>query len=199
MGFLASQNLQDITHVLVHLALFRRGKSRFTDIFTESGTSKDNAAVGMLLLRDEARVSIGPRRIKEKSIFLFEKCLVFAREKSPGQLIVCRVAVSQLLQVRYKSESPSKGSGILTIYWRQIKSLPGMGQEVNSAQIFFNDLGVLKIWAAFLAVHASTESAAGNLHFGTTEPWAEDMKSLPRITRIQEVLSLVPAIYIVEC
>jgi hypothetical protein len=53
------EDLQGVSHVLIHLAFSRREKALFTDIFREIGTVEDNAAAGMLLLRDQARMSIG--------------------------------------------------------------------------------------------------------------------------------------------
>jgi hypothetical protein len=84
------------------------------------------------------------------------------------------------------------------IYWREDQSSGGQeppkGQEVSGAQIFFDYLGVVKIWASFLAINASTEPASGSFPFSPTQPWLEDMHLLPRITRLRDVLSLLPAI-----
>jgi hypothetical protein len=192
-----SGDLSEVIRSIMHLAL-ARAKSRFTDIFTDTGTPEDNATAGILLLRGQARVSITFGRIKAKNIFLFENCLVFAREKSPSQVIVRRVSLSHLLQVRYRPEHPSKGCGILTIYWREGqpsgRQEPPKGQEVSGAQIFFGDPGVLKIWASFLAINASMEPASGSFPFSPTQPWLEGMHFLPRITRLRDVLSLLSAI-----
>jgi len=189
-----SRNLEVLIGILVHLAFYQRRKSTFTEIFVDTSTSEDNTAAGMLLLRDQARVSIRYGRIKARSIFLFQNCLVFGRAKFPGQVIVRRVSLSDLLQVRYRSEHPSKGSGILTIYWREKQSSSQAGQEVFGAQVFFDDLSVLKIWAAFLAINTSNQGAAGDLEYDAIHPWIQDVNFLPRITRLQDVLSLMPAI-----
>ena len=71
--------------------------------------------------------------------------------------MVCRVPFFNQVQVRYQSEDAEKGGGILAVYWREQQS---DGQEISGAEVFFNDLKVLKIWAAFLAVNSSLESAA---------------------------------------
>jgi hypothetical protein len=193
-GLHSSLNLEEIICILVHLALYGREKSAFTEIFVDTSTSEENTAAGMLLLRDQARVSIEYGRIKARSMFLFENCLVFGRAKSPGQAVVRRVSLSDLLQVRYRSEHPSKGSGILTIYWRENQSPASTSQVVFGAQVFFDDLSVLKIWAAFLAINTSNQGAAGDLEYDAIHPWIQDVNFLPRITRLQDVLSLMPAI-----
>ncbi|PMD36132.1 hypothetical protein L207DRAFT_637294 [Hyaloscypha variabilis F] len=189
-----SRNLEVLIGILVHLAFYQRRKSTFTEIFVDTSTSEDNTAAGMLLLRDQARVSIRYGRIKARSIFLFQNCLVFGRAKFPGQVIVRRVSLSDLLQVRYRSEHPSKGSGILTIYWREKQSSSQAGQEVFGAQVFFDDLSVLKIWAAFLAINTSTRDAIGDFPMRPLQPSIEDVYFIPRITRLRDVLCLVPAI-----
>jgi hypothetical protein len=193
-GLHTSSNLEEIICILVHLAFYRRVESAFTEIFVNTSTSEDNTAAGMLLLRDQARVSIRYGRIRARSMFLFQNCLVFGREKSPGQAIVRRLSLSDLLQVRYRSEHPSKGSGILTIYWREKQSSASTSQEVFGAQVFFDDLSVLKIWAAFLAINTSNQGAAGDLEYDAIHPLIQDFFFLPRITRLRDVLSLMPVI-----
>jgi hypothetical protein len=103
-----SGDFSEVIRVIIHLVLAGRGKSRLTDIFAETGISEDNATVGMLLLRDQARVSIKIGRSKKKNIFLFENCLAFARETYLGQVIVRQVSLFDLLQVRYRPEHPSR-------------------------------------------------------------------------------------------
>jgi len=190
-GGYSLKDLDEVSRMLIHLALSRRRKSLFADIFREIDAGEENAAVGILLLRDKARVSIGFGRIKEKNLFLFEKCLVFARSKSLELVIVQRIFLSNLLQVRYRSEDPRQGNGILTVYWREGQS---KGQKVFGAEIFFDNMSVLKIWAAFLTINASTEAAAAaNYRVIPTHSWLKGMNLLPRIPKLQEVLSLLSA------
>jgi len=189
-GGYSLKDLDEVSRMLIHLALSRRRKSLFADIFREIDAGEENAAVGILLLRDKARVSIGFGRIKEKNLFLFEKCLVFARSKSLELVIVQRISLSNLLQVRYRSEDPRQGNGILTVYWREGQS---KGQKVFGAEIFFDNMSVLKIWAAFLTINASTEAAAANYRVIPTHSWLKDMNFFHRIPKLQEVLSLLSA------
>jgi hypothetical protein len=58
----------------------------------------------------------------------------------------------------------------------------------------FDDMDVLKVWAAFITVHTSTDPAAGNYLFARFQLWLEDAHFLSRITRLREVLSLMPVI-----
>jgi hypothetical protein len=151
--------LHEASHALVYLALSSRGTSQFSYVFGENWTSEDDASVGMLLLQDKARVSIAYGRIKARNLFLFENCLVIARQKDLEHFVVHRVSLADLLQVRYRSEDPRKGKGILKIYWKESQST---AQGVCGAEIFFNNTNVLTVWAAFLAVNASTELPVGS-------------------------------------
>jgi len=156
-----SKNLARICDVIMHLAEVRRISKRFTDMFAKPGTPENILAAGILLFSDELRVSIDYARIKEKTVCLFENFLVFARQKKSHKLIMVRlVFLSDLLQVRYRVEHPGKGSGFLTIYWSEHQ--PSNERKVSAARMFFNDLDVLKIWAAFLAINASTEPATSH-------------------------------------
>jgi hypothetical protein len=155
----ASKNLDRVCHLIMHLAMVRRINKRFADIFAEPGTTENVPAAGILLFSDELRVSIDYARIKQKTVCLFENCLVFARQKGHELIMVRRVFLSDLLQVRYRVEHPGKGSGSLTIYWSEHQ--PSNERKVSGARVFFNDLDVLKIWAAFLAINTSTEPALG--------------------------------------
>jgi hypothetical protein len=187
-----SRDLSEVIRMIMHLALARRERSRFPDIFGEIGTWEDISTCGILLFRDQARVSMGFGRIKEKNISLFEKCLVFSRQKGHEQVVVHRVLLSDLLQVRYRPESPKKGSGILTIYWKE--GPPSNGQKIFGARIFFSDLGLLKVWAAFLAINASTGPPRGLHHPNSTHRWSSALPFLPPITGVRNWLALPPAI-----
>jgi hypothetical protein len=154
-----SKILDEICRVIMNLAMARRENNRSMDIFGEAGASENASTASALVFGDELRVSIGFARIKARIVFLFENCLVFARQKALGLIVVHRVSLSDLLQVRYRFEHPGKGNGVLTIYWREHQ--PFNEWKVSGARMFFNDLAVLKIWAAFLAINASTEPAMG--------------------------------------
>jgi hypothetical protein len=184
-----SKNLARICDVIMHLAEVRRISKRFTDMFAKPGTPENILAAGILLFSDELRVSIGYARIKERTVFLFENCLVFARQKALKLIVVHRVSLSDLLQVRYRFEHPGKGSGILTIYWREHQT--SNEWKVSGARMFFNDLDLLKIWAAFLAINASTEPAIGNFVPMPDQPW-NIPKFLDRITAVRDVVSVLP-------
>jgi hypothetical protein len=155
-----SKSLDRICDVIISGIIFRGINKRFTDMFTAAGTPENVPAAGTLLFGDEIRVSIDYARIKEKTVCLFENCLVFARQKSHELIMVRRVFLSDLLQVRYRVEHPGKGSGFLTIYWREHQT--SNERKVSAARMAFDNLDVLKIWAAFLAINASTEPAIGS-------------------------------------
>jgi hypothetical protein len=118
---------------LTFMSLCFSGEVSFHRYIPRIGAVDGNADLGILILRDQARVSLGFGRMKEKSLFLFQNCLVFATSKSLEQVIVHQVPSSDLLEVRYRAEDPRKGSGVLTIYWREVQS---KWQEVYGAQLF---------------------------------------------------------------
>jgi hypothetical protein len=138
-------------------------------------------------------VSIDYARIKEKTVCLFENCLVFARKKGHELIIVHQVSLSDLLQVRYQFEHHGKGSGFLEIYWREHQ--PSNERKVSGARMFVNDLDVLKIWAAFLAITTSTEPAIGSFVLMACNPW--NMTMLFNRTTLRDVVALVPEIELV--
>lgn len=185
------KNFDRICDVIMHLAMGRQIKKRFADIFVEPGTPESDAAAGILLFRDELRVSIDYARIKAKTVCLFENCLVFARQKGHELINVHRVFLSDLLQVRYRFEQPGKGSGFLTIYWREHR--PFNEQKASGARMFFNDLDVLKIWAAFLAINTSTEPAIGNFPYMWYPSWWNPFMFRDRIT-VQDLVAHLPII-----
>jgi hypothetical protein len=164
-----SRKLDEICRVIVNLAMARRENNRFVDIFGEAGTLQNASTAGALVFGDEFRVSIGFARIKERTVFLFENCLVFARQKARKPIIVHRVFLSDLLQVRYRFEHPGKDSGVLTIYWREHQ--PPNERRVSGARLFVDNLSVLKLWAAFLAINASTEPSKGIFAPMAYRPW----------------------------
>jgi hypothetical protein len=168
-GQRTSKDFDRICHVIMHLAIAGRMNHKFADIFAEAGTPENVSAAGICLFGGELRVSIDYARIKEKTVCLFENCLVFARQKGHELIIVHQVFLSDLLQVRYRPEYPGKGSGFLTIYWREHQ--PSKERKVSGARLFFNDLDVLKIWAAFLAMNTSTEPAIGIFVPMDNKPW----------------------------
>jgi hypothetical protein len=193
-GQCTSKNLDRICHVIMKLAISTRMNKRFADIFAEPGIPENVAAAGILLFSDELRVSIEYARIKEKTVCLFDNCLVFARKKGHELIVVHRVFLSDLLQVRYRFEHPGKGSGFLTIYWREHR--PFNERKVSGARMFFNDLDVLKIWAAFLAINTSTEPAIGIfilMHYTT---W--NMPMLHDYTTVRDMVALAPEIQLLR-
>jgi hypothetical protein len=192
-GERTSKNLHEICHVIIHLLIVRRMNKQFANIFAELGTPENVSAAGILLFIDKLRVSIDYARIKEKTVCLFEKCLVFARQKGHELIIVHRVFLSDLLEVRYRFEHPGKGSGFLTIYWREHEP-PNEGR-VSGARMFFNDLDVLKIWGAFLAINASTEPAIGVFVPMDNIPW--NMPMLLGCAAVRDMIASLPQIELV--
>lgn len=168
-GERTSENLDRICHVIISLATVRRINKRFVDLFAEPGAPENVSAAGVLMFSDELRVSIDYARIKVKTVCLFKNYLVFARQKGQELIVVHRVLLSDLLQVRYRFENPGKGCGFLTICWREYQ--PSNERKVSGARMFFNDLDVLKIWAAFLAINTSTEPAIGIFVPKDYKPW----------------------------
>jgi hypothetical protein len=165
-----SKILYGLCNDILHEVTIRLETRRFVRVFGKSWAPEDASTTGILLFSDVLRVSIGFARIKEKTIFLFEKCLVFARQKTLEEVIIVhRVFLSDLLQVRYRVEHPDKGSGVLTIYWKNNEPL--YERRVSEARLFFDNLSVLKIWAAFLAVNTSTEPAIGIFVPRDYNPW----------------------------
>lgn len=187
------ENLDGFCHIIIRLVMARWVSRRFVEVFVETWTPENASAAGILLFSDVLRVSIGFARIKEKTVFLFENCLVFARQKALELTVVRRVFLSDLLQVRCRLEHPGKGSGILTIYWREHQ--PPNERKVSGARLFFDNLSMLKIWAAFMAINASTEPAIGKSLYAPISrsypTWWNPLMFYNR-TRVRDVVAQVP-------
>lgn len=151
-------DLQNLTLVLTHLAIFDRPNCSFSTIFEGDYTQQDDDDAGPFLLRDKQLVSIGYGRRKERPIFLFERWLVFSREKGDQQIGVQRVRLEKLLLVLYRRQSV--GAGVLTVYWNQ--GTP-QRQSISGAEIYFDDMSALVIWAGFLSA-ATTASINGSVN-----------------------------------
>jgi hypothetical protein len=151
-------DLQNLTLVLTHLALFDRPNCSFSTIFEGDYTKQNDDDAGLFLLRDKQLVSIGYGRRKERSIFLFERWLVFSREKGDQQIGVQRVHLEKLLLVLYRRQSV--GAGVLTVYWNQGTL---HRQRISGAEIYFDDMSALVIWAGFLSM-ATTASINGSVN-----------------------------------
>jgi len=192
-GERTSKNLDRACDVIMHLAIVDRINKRFTDMFAEPGTPENVPAAGILLFSDELRVSIDYARIKQKTVCLFENCLVFARQKGHELIMVRRVFLSDLLQVRYRVEHPGKGSGFLSIYWREHQ--PSNERKVFAARMVFDNLDELKIWAAFLAINTSTEPSIGNFVPMDYLPWNMPTLLGPTGTTIRGMVASMPEIY----
>jgi len=151
-------DLQNLTLVLTHLAIFDRPNCSFSTIFEGDYTKQNDDDAGLFLLRDKQLVSIGYGRRKERPIFLFERWLVFSREKGDQQIGVQRVRLEKLLLVLYRRQSVD--AGVLTVYWTQ--GTP-QRQSISGAEIYFNDMSAFVIWAGFLSV-ATTASINDSVH-----------------------------------
>lgn len=169
------KNLDGVCHVIMRLIMARWENRRFAEV---------------MLFSDELRVSIDYARIKVKTVCLFEKCLVFARRKALKLILVHQVFLSDLLQVRYRPEHSGKGSGILTIYWREHQ--PPNERKISEARLFFDNLSMLKIWAAFMAINASTEPATGKLLFAHKSYLKRNPLMSSDRTRVRDVVAQVP-------
>jgi hypothetical protein len=199
-------DFKQVIRVLINLAV--ASQAPWTRFFGEKELPPNTSYVGILLLQDKARVSIESGRIKERDIFLFEKCLVLARQKSFKRIIVRRLLLCDLLQVRHRQENSDRGGGVLEVYCGQDQGseeqrssklqdaseeeLPN-GTEVSGIQIFFKNPYVLKIWAAFLAVHAASEPRVGHLCARQVNPRLGGYARL-HINNLRYVLNRLPAI-----
>ena len=189
--------------LLINCVMARRGISQSTNIFV--GAAENFKDAGLLLLRETALILFEFGRIKKKSLFLFEKCLLFTRQKSLQQIIVLQVPLADLLQVRYRQESPERGVGVLTVYWRDGQSPKEQDfpeQEVYGAEIFFHDPSVLRIWASFLAINVYPDAAMKSVDSGSRilpEMIRDDL--LSDIPETRDVVHLLPgdAIWAIGC
>ena len=163
-------DLQNLTLLLAHLALFDRPNCSFSTIFEGTYTEQNDVEAGPLLLQDKQLVSIGYGRRKERSIFLFGHWLVFSREKRNQQIGAQRVRLEDLLLVLYRRQS-ANGGGVLTVYWNQGTL---QRQKISGAEIYFDDVRALIIWAGFLAV-ATTASINGSV----SQKKSEDRQTWP--------------------
>lgn len=140
------EQLQLIARCLICLAVQRHKLFQFPWNFNDV-SSKDDDVVGILVLQDQILMANEHGRPRKKEALLFENYLAFSRPKNGMQMIIShRIPISNLLCVTFRPQD-SEG-GILTVYWKVKRR---KFWAVSSAEMFFDDLGTLKLWAGFLA------------------------------------------------
>jgi len=148
------EQLQLIARCLICLAVQRHELFQFPWNFNDI-SPKDDDVVGILVLQDQILMANEHGRPRKKEALLFENYLAFSRLKNGTQMIIShRIPISNLLCVTFRPQD-SEG-GILTVYWKVKRR---KFWAVSSVEIFFDDLGPLKLWAGFLAFSIDLQPA----------------------------------------
>lgn len=153
--------------ILLYIATFAEPECLwFSSIFEGTHTDAEKQTAGRLLFRDKQSVSMAFGRRKTRQLYLFEGCMIISRPRAPRQIILEMIPLNRLLLVVYQHMSEHGCAGILTVYWKQDDHDK---QEVCSADIFFDDIDSLVIWAGFLSLwtvasnmYSRNESAEAN-------------------------------------
>lgn len=152
---LGSYNLNDLHElslIALHLAKIKHMVSAVPRTIERSP--------GVCLLHDKLRISINGGRPKIRDVELYEHSLRISRQKGAEQIVLYSIETSSLLSVTFRLWDQSKGTAMLAVFWK----INGERLVIDGAQIFYEDLDVLWIWAAFLTANFSAGNNKGQLH-----------------------------------
>jgi hypothetical protein len=116
-------------------------------------TNEDRESAGRILLGHELLVACEYGRPKKLNVILFEKRLVFLRRAADHASVQYDIPVEYLLQVTHRFDKP--GHVVLTVFW---DAEPDGPHEVAGAEMFFDDMDQMRLWAGYLALVLVMES-----------------------------------------
>jgi hypothetical protein len=111
-------------------------------------------SAGSLVLHDTLMTSHNQSRTKEREVLLFQKRLLFVRNKNDFKMVIWDISLRKdVILIAYNPKSllrrANKDVGSLTVYWRtEVAGQP----RVSGVEIFFDNFSSLELWAAFLAL-----------------------------------------------
>ncbi|PVH83054.1 hypothetical protein DL98DRAFT_529583 [Cadophora sp. DSE1049] len=176
-------DLQRLFRVILHLA-------RITQKFPGVPRTIEPSP-GFYFLRDKLRISIRGGRPKIRDAELYQLSLRISRRKGAEQIILCCVKTSSLLSVAFCPLYQSKGKGSLVLFWKANGKKAGIG----FAEIYFDDLDLLWMWAAFLTTKLSSSKKKELLDIPDmpSSLSLEDIKNLMEL-ETRHLFELMPSI-----
>lgn len=129
-------------------------------------SDEDRASAGEILLNHHLLVACEYGRPKKLTVILFENRLVFLRVSASQTFIQYDLPIEYLLQVTHRNEEP--GSGVLAIFWN---AEPDGPHEIAGAELHFDDLDQMILWAGYLALAVQPSKQYHRLREMITRNW----------------------------